>query len=223
MHVPKTAGTSLRKLFAHEAGPNGIAYVYLAPFGDDLHLSDLYGWPSHRVDALKVIFGHYPFGIDRELGRPGIYLTCLRETASRLASCYFQHVRGGFVGESSLLDYIENWKPLDFDNYTVRLLSGVGHDVPFGMLTMDHLRQAQHNLVNGFDAFGLFEELQRSVGLFCEKTGMAPVELARENAAAPDQIAEQLSADELSTVVRRNNFDDELYALAKSEFRRRWG
>src|ERR1700733_2447 len=120
VHIPKTAGTSMRRLFTHNIASDAIEYIYLPPAG--IELDELFAMPQARIRNLQLLFGHFHYGIDTKLGRPGKYLTCLRETASRLVSNYRQHVRGGFVGGLSLLDYVQAWKPKDMDNYTVRLL-----------------------------------------------------------------------------------------------------
>src|SRR6516165_1098768 len=164
LHIPKTAGTSMRRLFTTGKSQDEIAYVYLPP--DGWELEALYAAPRRRIERLRLLFGHFHYGVEQHLKRPGQYLTCLRETASRLTSNYWQHVRGGFVGEMGLLDYFNEWKPKDMDNYAVRLLAGLGHNAPFGGVTEAHLAQAMWNLRHGFAAFGLYEYLPETVARF---------------------------------------------------------
>jgi hypothetical protein len=58
VHISKTAGTSLRNLFARNADLDGIAVPYLGALNGNLDLKDLCLWPRERLDALKVIYGH---------------------------------------------------------------------------------------------------------------------------------------------------------------------
>ena len=177
LHIPKTAGTSMRRLFTAGRKDDEVAYVYLPP--DGWELEALRARPRRELEQLKLVFGHFPYGVDTLLQLPGRYMTCLRETAPRLTSNYWQHVRGGFVGGMGLLEYFNEWKPRDMDNYSVRLLAGVGHDVPFGGVTQAHLAQAKHNLRHGCAAFGLYEYLPDTVARFRAALGQKPAALAR--------------------------------------------
>jgi hypothetical protein len=216
LHVPKTAGTSMRQLFTGSLSPEEIAFIYLPP--DGLELDTLYGLPRPRIEALNLLFGHFPYGVDARLRRPGKYVTCLRETGARLTSNYRQHVRGGFTGDLSLLDYFNAWKPVDMDNYTVRLLAGIGHSLPFGSITEAHLRLAKRNLNEGFAAFGLYEYLPESIALFRAALGLPETPIGEINVTPPEQRAETISEDEIAAVRRHNALDDELYAHAKTRF-----
>jgi hypothetical protein len=42
LHIPKTGGTSLRNLFARNAGPDGIAVPYVGALNGNLDLKDLF-------------------------------------------------------------------------------------------------------------------------------------------------------------------------------------
>jgi hypothetical protein len=216
MHVPKTAGTSMRRLFTSTISDDAIAYIYMPPSG--IELDALQKMPRPRVDALKLVFGHFPYGIDARLERTGKYLTCLRETAGRLVSNYRQHVRGGFVGDMGFLEYFESWSPRDMDNYTVRLLAGVGHDLPFGGVTEAHLSLAKKNLVEHFAAFGLYEYLHESIQNFSQILGLRPVKLGQENATPAAQSAQNIPQPEIAAVVAHNALDVQLYAFAKASF-----
>ncbi len=173
---------------------------------------------TRRSAALKLVFGHFHYGVDVQFGRPGKYLTCLRDTASRLTSNYHQHVRGGFAGGLSLLAYFNAWRPVDMDNYTVRLLAGLGHSVKFGGVTQAHLELAKHNLTEGFAAFGLYEFLPETISRFSQVLGAGAMAIGQENITPPAQRAETIAAGEIAALVRHNALDEELYAYAKALF-----
>lgn len=221
----------MRRLFTAGKAEEEVAYVYLPP--DGWEIEALRARPRQDLERLRLVFGHFPYGLDAVLQRPGRYVTCLRETAPRLISNYWQHVRGGFVGDMGLLDYFNAWKPRDMDNYTVRLLAGVGHDVPFGGVTEAHLAQAKHNLKHGCTAFGLYEYLPETVARFRKvlgqrpmetvarlrkMLGVAPVQLGQENVMPAAQRKTRLPAGEMAVLVRHNALDEELYAYAKGLF-----
>lgn len=208
----------MRRLVTTGITQDEIAYIYLPP--DGLELSALYALPPERIARLKLLFGHFHYGVDEKLGRPGHYLTCLRETAPRLVSNYRQHVRGGFVGDMSFLEYFTSWRPRDMDNYTVRLLAGVGHAAEFGGVTEDHLRQAKENLDERFAAFGLYEYLPETLARFRRVLGLGPGPntIGQENITPPAQRTETIAPSDIAAVLRQNEFDEALYAHAKARF-----
>jgi hypothetical protein len=219
VHVPKTAGTSMRRLICHGAAPSDVTFIYMPPAG--IELSTLDALSPQARQGIKILYGHFPYGVHRRLGRPGTYLTCLRETASRLVSSYYQHVRGGFVGDMGYAAYFSAWQPKDMDNYTTRLLAGVGHEVPFGGMTRVHLAQAQHNLLHGFAAFGLYEYMDETLRRLAPFTGGGAGQVGHENTTPPAQKATTIPAAEQAIVLRHNALDVELYAFAKDVFLRR--
>jgi hypothetical protein len=107
------------------------------------------------------------------------------------------------------------------DNYSVRLLAGVGHELQFGEITKDHLRRARENLHDRFAAFGLYEYLPQSIRFFCEAAGLDPVDVGRANVRPASQTADQIRAEDIAAVVRHNALDEELYDYARDEFLRR--
>ncbi len=214
IHIPKTAGCSMRSLFTAGLTPEQVALVYMPPTG--VELDTLFALPRSRIDQLKMVFGHFHHGIDRQLARPGKFVTCLRETGSRLASNYYQHERGGFTGGLSLLDYVEAWKPRDMDNYSVRLLAGVGHEAAFGEMTEAHLRQAIENLDQRVAAFGLYEYMQETIAYF-RGLGLGKGHLGQEN-VTPPAAATPIPAREIAALLEHNRLDVALYAHAKTRF-----
>lgn len=216
IHIPKTAGTSLRRLFEATFHTGEIAYIYLPPFG--ITLPELWSLPRENVQKLKVVYGHFPYGIHEKLGIHGAYATCFRETSERLTSNYLHHLREGITGGLSLLNYVQQTKPKDMDNYAVRLLSGVGHGAEFGRVTRDHFNTAIYNLSVAFDVFGLTEEIETTASSFIRKFHLVDQRVGRENATPQVQAARTLRQEEIDAVMRMNELDNELFAFAKTRF-----
>jgi hypothetical protein len=215
VHIPKTAGTSLRSLFAADFPPEAFAFIYLPPNG--ISFKELCDLPSARKDKVRIVYGHYPFGADKKFGKPGKYVTFFRETSARLVSNYLHHVRSGLTAKQSIGEYFVRNKPKDMDNYAVRLLSGVDHNVNFMNMTAQHLDIAKQNLTIHFDVFGLFEEMSESINRFRTVLGLMSTPISFKNTRPKHQNTE-ISADELRIVVAANDLDVRLYEFAKERF-----
>jgi hypothetical protein len=216
VHIPKTAGTSLRRLFSESYDADEIAYVYPPPHG--LTLQGLRALPEARKRKLKLVYGHFHYGIHNGLEISGSYATCLRETSGRIISNYFHHTRDGFAQDRTLLQYVQEAKPKDMDNYSVRLLSGIGHGVEFGRVARNHLDRAIHNLSVGFEVFGLTDEIGKTASLFLRNFRLVDRRIGRENVTPKQLSASMLSRTEIDAVMRMNELDQELYAFAQMRF-----
>lgn len=88
MHVPKTAGTSLRLLLAEKVYAGRLREIYLD-----------YGYwnvPALRAQVGRgdVLYGHFSYGFHALLGDPAPrYVTVLRHPVERVVSLYWHHHR----------------------------------------------------------------------------------------------------------------------------------
>lgn len=214
-HIPKTAGTAIRRLFAETFPGDEIAYIYSPPHG--ITLQDLWRLPDSAKQKLKAVYGHFPYGLHKTLGQ-GTYVTCFRETSQRLVSNYLHHVRDGYARDYTLMQYFHEVKPKDMDNYAVRLLSGIGHGVDFGGVTQDHLDRAKENLTRSFRIFGLTEEVEKTASLFIEHLHLTEHAVYRENVTPKELSSSGPPPDEIEAAMRINELDQELYSFARTRF-----
>ena len=156
MHLTKTAGGTLKESFRSAVPADQIEFYYPAEPG--------FTSPSAYDPNLAVIFGHFIFGIHERVSPDARYACILRDPVSRHLSHYFHlrnfdHSRVGNAARdsNSFVDYIHKHKRWEFDNFYVRLLSGVAEKVPFGKIGEPELRSALDNLRNRFVFVGLFD------------------------------------------------------------------
>jgi hypothetical protein len=218
VHIPKTAGNSVIALFKAEFPRETIAYLYNPPHG--LTVPALLALPESEKNKLSVICGHFSFGLDKALGRPGRYVTFLRETRARLISNFLHHTRSGLTQGMGLADHFFKNRRLDLDNFSVRLLSGLKAR-KFGTVNEDDLAAAMRNLESEFGAFGLVEEMETSVEAICRALGIGSTTVGRANVRPPEQLDSDISQDELETVLECNEMDRRLYEFAARLFARR--
>ena len=110
LHIPKTAGTSLIRILDNHFDHNSILPQQK---WDDL----LQNMPKD-FSKIRLVRGHYGYGIHRVLPKKPIYITMLREPTSWIISWY-EHLMGAvsnknprimkfFSGDESLIDVLQN-------------------------------------------------------------------------------------------------------------------
>ncbi|QGS69232.1 hypothetical protein CV093_15625 [Oceanobacillus sp. 143] len=82
MHIPKTAGQSLRGVIKKQYN---LEETYRCPFMEEevVKLSDEFR------NSLKFIYGHFLFGTHEYFPKPFTYITMLRDPVERFISAYY--------------------------------------------------------------------------------------------------------------------------------------
>jgi hypothetical protein len=224
LHIPKTAGISLRHLL-QEQYPDAPTFFPSAP-----HEDELFRMPRAEREALAVIGGHYRFGAHTWFETPTRYLTFLREPFERVVSHFHYilrephhslHVRAVASGLT-----LEQWVQLPAwgsqDNLQVRYLNAMPKsEPPFGEVTRQMLEQAKHNLAEHVEFLGLTERYAESVTRFGTALGWHAPALQRFNVTPERPGVEDLSDSSRRVIAAANELDIELYAFAKKLFERR--
>lgn len=93
IHIPKTAGSSLRSAMTSVLTGNELLSVYpRAEWATPARaVPDL---PSERREAARLVFGHFSHGLHRHFSQPTAYATVVRDPVERVLSAYFHEVRG---------------------------------------------------------------------------------------------------------------------------------
>jgi hypothetical protein len=225
LHLPKTAGMSLRGLFVKN-------YRGVRHFNTELVDMTPDEWQTCRerlqgegvAEKYGVFKGHMPFGLHRMIPGCCRYITFLREPVDRSISHYRMLLRQGKVplepaaGLSNPAAFLERLQrfPRFFDNCQVRLISGADPALPFGACTKEHLQQALANLDSHFDFVGLTERFDLSLTLLRRVCGWRWIFYVPDNVAplqtapAPRQLAEAMR--------RVNVLDLELYRQVAKRF-----
>lgn len=234
LHIPKTAGTTLHQFFytayfdeAHESAgldendENGQLnygiYHYPGGFehGDTAPPPDL-ARILRRPDV-RIVMGHFSFGIHELQPRPARYLTVLRDPIERAVSVASHYLRWSEGDERDvpvpeLEAYLVSGDLPELDNGQTRRLSGIEPSSP------DALDRAKENLVDHFAAVGLTERFAESLAVF---SGVLEWELdywLGPRQVNPQKLAGSLSADVLAAVEQRNVVDLELYRWCSARF-----
>lgn len=176
--------------------------------------------------CIKLVRGHFLYGMHRAFEERTEYFTILREPLSRMRS-YLNHM----ASEASLnpdnnapfYHAVRHWEsaeqhfrihPRPIDNFMTRALSGV--DFPPGACSLEILEKACAHL-DEMRCFGIFERLNESAVLMarCYNWSVIPV-LSRAKSGNPTVI--NLTSADKKFLHRLNCFDRQLYEYAARRF-----
>ncbi len=213
LHIPKTAGTSLRVAAIAGLLPSERLFVYEAPFG--LTLPELAALSMEQRRAARLVAGHAYYGIDRFLGMPARYVTFLREPMARLRSHAAHYAAAGTsfgsTGELlALASVVENGLIEEFDNLMVRSVAGLpAHVVPLGTVGGKDVELALYNIERHFAMVGTVETMEADLARLSAALGRPIRQPGRENVTG--EHVGGIKGVDWSRVEHRNRFDRMLY------------
>ena len=152
VHIPKSGGTTLRRLLSEQFCGTGVAHVNRA---------DIQQMPTPCSPSASLVMGHMPFGLHERLPGKSMYLTMLREPTARAISQYHAWLRRREldIEQFSFDEFLVSTPKLNNDQTRV-VLGNVERHVP---LTNADLDQAKENLENRFLFAGVTERFDESV------------------------------------------------------------
>jgi sulfotransferase famil protein len=230
LHIPKSAGTSLRSLCKCIYGSNLIeVYRRIDP--------DYVRSLGSICNKDSVLFGHFCFSLHLLLGDSNPrYMTVLRDPVERVVSWYKSVVRDPtaeqfdriYRDRLSLAEAVELGIAAEVNNHAVRVLSGnyKNWKLKYHLLNRvarlhgkeqyqfdgkRYLDSAVANLNNFFCYVGITERLDRFADFISRQSGMASGSLLvpREDVAPPMDL--KLDSQTLSVIQRANELDLILY------------
>ena len=214
IHLPKTAGTSLRKTIQINYRPGELFFMYGK--NPDFHsMKELKQLDQNRFAQYKIIMGHFPFSKKLFPFEDRRFVTILRDPVRRVIS-YYRHVmsRDEWKGrEISLQEYIESSGDIQLRNHQTRLLSGMKRDP----ITEKHLEKAIRNLEKYFLHVGTSETFPQTIDRLHELLGWSKKKLFHENVTTNKQATtDYFSEDVLDRLREQNEYDIKLHECVTS-------
>ncbi|CAG5079716.1 sulfotransferase family 2 domain-containing protein [Parvicella tangerina] len=222
LHIPKTAGSTLRAVFKRNYGDA----FELIPGNDPVDgLTKAKESNSWKRKELIWLHG------DWESCNGADVLTMLREPIARMESFYYyvksqpDHYLHKFCAENDAIRFFEEAETLETHNGQCRILAGYGgyHGMNAGrndeVRGQELLNVARKNLFEQTIAFGLQSRFVDSLMVFEKKLNwQRGIKFNTVNKRASSYKTSSLNKKELDCVKRLNALDIELYEEAEEQF-----
>jgi hypothetical protein len=230
MHLPKTGGTSLRVALCDVYPAEQTVFIY-GP-GDLPHSMtrpEFAALAPEARDDVRLLMGHFWWGIHRFMGDDARYVTMLRDPVERVVSLYYHFrnlpgLRFGGRGHrerwrmrltrESLTDWVFSGRRKDVDNLMVRNICGRG-DIDFGRCTDDMLTEALEHIEQRFAAVLVTEEMGRSTSSLEALIGHPLPPVGQQNANPRRPTLDTIDPAVLDRIRELNHLDVQLHASAR--------
>lgn len=223
LHIPKTAGTSVHNILHRHF--KAKAQVECNVF---IHKNDPDKLPEETRRNLKLLRGHFPFGMHEQLCTGTFeYTTILREPIDRVISHYsYMKVRqavrtkpGARIMQGTLEEVCAKGDFIFVDNLQTRFLSGET-EVPIGNVTSEMMERAWKNLETCFPLVGIQEEFDAYVLMLCDRYSFRYPWYRKQRVNKQRDKVSQLDNRTRAAVAARNVHDLELYRRVKERVMR---
>lgn len=218
VHIPRTAGTSIRIYAERHLSKEQILPIY----GQEIeHPTSALG--RVNLSEIKLIRGHFSTAIKSALPLNAKFFTIVREPVERVYSLYKYIRRDGKhplhdeVMEMDLIEFVTSEVTTETDNGQVRQLSGCAGEFPqsegqpptisYGKCMPEMLDLAVANLKQ-FAHVGMTHEAGKTAKWLCEQFGWPHTPLGRSNSTKRDG---QLTLGACQVISQRNALDAELF------------
>jgi hypothetical protein len=227
LHIPKVAGTTLYHIIERNYRAKDLYSIERAvDDGPGGNVEAFKRLSLERRAQIRMLTGHLPYGLHEYLPGPATYFTLLREPVDRVISFYYYVRRNSkhylhdyaLAHDMSLRRYVESHATTANDNFQVRMLSGIFHQVPYGHCTPDLLDLAKRNLQNHFAVVGLSEQFDATLLLLKRAFHWRDIFYIRQNVTADRPALSDVPAETLDVIREHNLLDIELYQYVKEQF-----
>lgn len=243
MHVAKTGGTSVRTALAEAYDEGERAFVYdPGDLSGALRHDEIADLPEAQRQDLRLVIGHFRYGLHRAVGRPCRYVAIIRDPVERVVSLYYHylHLRGAWLSrlrvpgvrrdgasreeqhymrrnKLSLEEWVFDQRRLTVDNGMTRAIAARGQ-VKWGSCPDDLLDQALANVQRDFVILLPTPELDHAAPVLTAITGRDIEPVPRRNANTKRPPKEELDPRVAERIRELNRLDQKLYETALRRF-----
>lgn len=226
VHLPKTAGSTLRTLITANYAPDKVLSLY----GDPKEILAAAATYIGKTAPYQFIQGHIPYGTHRFLGlRQASYFTFLRNPISRFLSDIAHTVRHSdhffhpVLTVPGLSRDARISKALDINYYRNNMTQFVSGSFTTEVISLTQLGLAIDNLWDS-EFVGITEQFEVSLLIMAKKLGWKIVVPQKSNVRRDQE--EPLTPERHASLQRALAYDHMLYAVAQehlAQSRRHYG
>lgn len=231
VHIPKTAGTTLKQMMQYNLSPRNCFEFYHLPNRARKKIEHFQSLPQSRQQQIEFISGHMGFGLHELIDGPCTHITVLRQPVKRAVS-YYTHLLAKdhpAARGRSLRAFVEAHKVSQ--NGMVKYISGLRfHNQRYDLedcetaesCSQETLERAKQNLQTHFRVFGLLERFNESSILFGEALNWKIPSFAfKRNAFKNHSQRSVPDAATLKAIEAANHYDLQFYEFACQLFAER--
>ncbi|PIG90647.1 sulfotransferase family 2 domain-containing protein [Gloeocapsopsis sp. IPPAS B-1203] len=228
VHIPKTAGTTLRHIVQSQFYPHNIFEFYNLRQQERKGLSKFEQLSEFQKNNISFVSGHIGFGLHSLLTRPCTYITILREPVERVVSHYFYlQNRNAVSKETTLEEFVQTYKRAQ--NSMTSFLSGLEFKIQAEQNIESNLEDfsekslnlAKDNIEKHFKVVGLVERFDETCLLLKKDLGWnIPIACLKKNVSNNRPKAKDLPRETVKLIEEFNQFDILLYQYAKIDLKK---
>lgn len=210
MHIPKTAGVTLLSIIGKQYLSDEIGWYY---FTDFLQLlNEIEKLPDNP--KIKIVCGHFTFGIEKFFKVPITLMTMLRDPIERVISLYYfwRKIPGHPIYEQIMKMSLEDFVTSEEFDIHISNFQTYAFTDEFPA-NNNSLEKAKKIIERHFSVVGITEMFNESVFLMKKEYGWQDLFYKRENVT--QRPNDPISKKVLNIIKEKNKFDIELYNWAK--------
>ncbi len=216
LHIPKTAGTTLNRIIEWQYNP--LSIFTMDPYRIRATPERLKQLPETRRRRLRMVRGHFYYGVHEHLPQGATYITMLREPVARFLSAYYflqrrplhpmhRKVKSERIGVEDFIRLTPQRQ-----NLQCSLIAGIKST---GKCEQSTLEIAKENLAKSFSVVGISERFEESLMLIA-KTFDWEIPFYENRKVSKTRPKVEPSAVEM--IKEHNWLDLELYEFGKGLF-----
>lgn len=222
LHVPKTAGTTVRAIIERQYSSLQVYAIYEGSRAAEHHtISDLKALPEAEKKKIKVYAGHVSYGLHEFIPQPAKYYAMLRDPVDRIISYYhhaMHHNPKFSANKISLMKFFAH-KNHQLHNQQTRILSGT--KARFDDCSDEMLWTAIDNINERFCSVGITEMFDESILLLRRLMAWDLPEYVHENVSVGRPARDFFSEAEINLITKNNQLDILLYSYVRKQLQKK--
>ena len=224
VHIPKTAGTTLRYIIQYQYSPGAIYELYSPSETHPQRVENVKNLSESQKDKIKIVSGHLSFGLHEVLTQPCTYITFLRDPVDRAISMYYYcKRRNESLEDVTLEDFIQtpgrtNTMTKYISGERLKLQLTDPSKIDNYQCSSETLNLAKRNLRERFEVIGFLERFDESLLLLKKQLGWKLPLYNKHNVSKTRLYREEVSEKTIRLIENCNKLDIQLYEYAKEVF-----